>query len=188
MIKSGGSHWTPSRLVIFYNAREKEHTIGYDVGASITDAVMDAASRGVCPEALWPYEIQKFRLQPPSATYLAASQHVAYNFFRFDNRDLYNIKAVLTAGYPFIFGFAVYDSFFNPPNGVIPLPKRGENLAGYHAMLVVGFDDYLQMALVRNSWGLNWGQHGYAFMPYSYLTSEALTIWGESWVVTNVPS
>lgn len=45
---------------------------------------------------------------------------------------------------------------------------------GYHAMLLVGYEDDGQSPgggyfIVRNSWGGDWGENGYGKMPYAYV-------------------
>ena len=48
-------------------------------------------------------------------------------------------------------------------------------MVGGHAVLAVGYDDASQAFIVRNSWGVGWGQEGYFTMPYAYLTTRALS-------------
>jgi len=38
---------------------------------------------------------------------------------------------------------------------------------GYHAVLIVGYDDAGQYFIVKNSWGTDWGEDGYARISYS---------------------
>ena len=66
------------------------------------------------------------------------------------------MQGCLAPGYPFVFGFSVYESFMSAEvarTGEVPLPPRGEQLIGGHAVLAVGYDDAIQRFIVRNSWG-----------------------------------
>ena len=86
----------------------------------------------------------------------------------------------LADGYPFIFGFAVYESFESQKvvrTGVVPMPRKAERMLGGHAVLAVGFDQQKKRFLVRNSWGEKWGQKGYFTMPYKYLETLAQDFW-----------
>ena len=88
------------------------------------------------------------------------------------------MKACLASGYPFVFGFTVYESFESPQvakTGVAALPGPSEAVVGGHAVLAVGYDDAQHSFLVRNSWGDGWGMKGYFTMPYAYLTQSDLS-------------
>jgi C1A family cysteine protease len=88
------------------------------------------------------------------------------------------MRACLAEGYPFVFGFAVYDSFESEEvakTGIVNLPVAGDRMLGGHAVLAVGFDDTVQRFIVRNSWGSGWGMAGYFTIPYAYLTNRDLS-------------
>ena len=59
--------------------------------------------------------------------------------------------------------------------GHAPMPQHNEQVLGGHAVLAVGYDDSHQWFLVRNSWGTQWGMHGYFTLPYAYLASRDLS-------------
>jgi len=97
------------------------------------------------------------------------------------------LKACLAQGYPFVFGFTVYESFESSvvaKTGVAPMPGRNEQPLGGHAVLCVGYDDKTQKFLVENSWGTGWGMKGFFTLPYNYLTSPDLA--DDFWVVQTV--
>lgn len=73
----------------------------------------------------------------------------------------------LAQGYPFVFGFAVYESFksrWTEKTDRALMPKKGERMIGGHAVLAVGYNQAEKRFLVRNSWGAKWGMCGY-FTP-----------------------
>jgi C1A family cysteine protease len=93
-------------------------------------------------------------------------------------QDLNQMKGCLASGYPFVFGFTVYQSFESPTvarTGHAPMPGSGERPVGGHAVVAVGYDDANQWFIVRNSWGAAWGMKGYFTLPYSYLIQPALS-------------
>jgi len=86
----------------------------------------------------------------------------------------------LSEGYPFIFGFAVYESFQTQDvakTGFVRMPRKDERMLGGHAVMAVGFDQQKKRFLVRNSWGAKWGKKGYFTMPYEYLETLADDFW-----------
>jgi C1A family cysteine protease len=85
------------------------------------------------------------------------------------------MQGCLASGYPFVFGFTVYESFESEAvasTGVVPMPASGERTVGDHAVVAVGYDDAKRNFIVRNSWGSDWGDKGYFYMPYEYLMAS----------------
>jgi len=88
------------------------------------------------------------------------------------------MKACLAEGFPFVFGFSVYEGFESSEvarTGKLNLPKPKEAFMGGHAVMAVGYDDKTSRFIVRNSWATDWGLDGYFTMPYEYLTNENLS-------------
>jgi len=168
--------FTPSRLFIYYNERALEHTIDSDSGAQIRDGVKSVARQGDCPETEWPYVISKFRSRPPARCYKDALKYIVVLYQRL-NQTLNQLKGCLASGYPFVFGFTVYQGFESAlvaRTGHASLPQAGEPAIGGHAVVGVGYDDTKQWFLVRNSWGARWGIKGYFTLPYAYVTDNNL--------------
>ena len=168
--------FVPSRLFIYYNERVIEGTVNSDSGAQLRDGIKTVASQGVCPEPEWPYDIAKFTQKPPAQAYADAATDRAISYQSLV-QDLNQMKGCLASGYPFVFGFAVYESFETAAvaqSGHAPMPRWGERVIGGHAVMAVGYDDSNQRFLVRNSWGARWGMAGYFTLPYSYLIQPGL--------------
>ncbi len=176
----------PSRLFIYYNERVMEGTTESDSGAQIRDGIKSIARQGVCPEPMWPYVIAQFTVKPSEACYAEACKHRAVRYYRVP-RSLGQLKGCLAEGYPYVFGFSVYESFESQEvkdTGVVPMPGANEALLGGHAVLAVGYDDAQQRFLVRNSWGPDWGLKGHFTMPYAYLLDGNLS--DDFWTVRQV--
>jgi C1A family cysteine protease len=166
----------PSRLFIYYNERVMEGTVNSDSGAQLRDGVKVVSKLGVCPETDWPYDISLFAQKPPAVAFNNAKKEQVRNYFRIP-QNANQLKACLGEGFPFVFGFTVYDSFESPAvakSGVLPMPQPGEQVLGGHAVCAVGYDDSKQVCIVRNSWGRGWGMKGYFTMPYAYITDPQL--------------
>jgi C1A family cysteine protease len=153
-----------------------EGTVGTDAGAQIRDGIKSVAQLGVPPETDWPYDIEKFAQKPPQPAYTDALHDRAVSYSRLV-QTLSQMKGCLASGFPFVFGFTVYESFESQEvaaSGVVPMPKPAEQVLGGHAVMAVGYDDPSGVFIVRNSWGPAWGQAGYFTMPYAYLTNPDL--------------
>ncbi len=170
------SDFVPSRLFIYYNERRIEGTVSIDSGAMIRDGIKSVASDGACPEPEWPYDIAKFMRRPPAKCYVDAKLDRAVSYQSII-QDLNQMKGCLASGYPFIFGFTVYESFEGDAvrrTGHAPMPGWRERPVGGHAVMAVGYSESKQWFLVRNSWGAEWGIKGYFTMPYAYLIQPGL--------------
>jgi C1A family cysteine protease len=169
--------FVPSRLFIYYNERVIEGTVRSDSGAMIRDGIKSVASDGVCPEPEWPYVIKKFATKPSVRAYKDALLDRAISYQSLV-QDMNQMKGCLASGFPFIFGFTVYQSFESPTvarTGHAPMPGWGERPVGGHAVMAVGYDDANQWFLCRNSWGAAWGMKGNFTLPYSYLIQSGLS-------------
>jgi C1A family cysteine protease len=179
--------FTPSRLFIYYNERAMEGTVHSDSGAQIRDGIKTVAKHGACREnPTWPYKIGKFDAKPPKPAYAEGKRHQAIRYLRL-NQALSQLKGCLASGYPFVFGFAVYESFESSrvaKTGHAPIPKANEALLGGHAVTAVGYDEAKQWFIVRNSWGKGWGMGGYFTLPYPYLLQPSLS--QDFWTIRRV--
>jgi C1A family cysteine protease len=185
-MKQGEGTMVLSRLFIYYNERVMEGTVSSDSGAAIRDGIKSVNRQGACPETEWPYDITQFATQPPAQAYQDAMQHRSMQYARVP-RNLGQMKACLMTGYPFVFGFTVYESFESSAvasTGIVPLPAHDEQILGGHAVVAVGYDDIQQRFLVRNSWGDGWGMQGYCTMPYAYLLNNGLA--SDFWMIRSV--
>jgi C1A family cysteine protease len=165
-----------SRLFIYYNERVIEHDVKLDNGAMIRDGIKSLAAQGVCEESLWPYVISQFAKKPTSNCYTKAKQHPISSYQRLETTD--EMRSCLANGYPFVFGFTVYESFESAAvakSGVVNLPKASERTVGGHAVCAVGYNDAQKRFIVRNSWGNDWGSKGYFTIPYAYLADRNLS-------------
>jgi C1A family cysteine protease len=178
--------FTPSRLFIYYNERVIEHTVDSDSGAQIRDGVKSVHKLGAPPETDWPYDINKFSQKPPEQAFTDAKNYQTILYQRV-TPTLGQLKGCLASGFPFVFGFTVYESFESQEmanTGHLGMPGTGEKQLGGHAVLAVGYDDSSQSFIVRNSWGADWGIKGYFTMPYPYLLQGTLA--SDFWTIRSV--
>ncbi len=184
--KQGNKEFTPSRLFIYYNERVMEGTVNQDAGAQVRDGIKSVATLGAPPETDWPYDVSEFAKKPPAAAYTDATQDLVTAYARVA-QVLTQMQGCLAEGYPFVFGFTVYDSFESDTvaqTGIVPIPASGESVLGGHCVVAVGYDDTKRMFIIRNSWGNDWGLNGYCMMPYEYLIRSTLA--SDFWTIRSV--
>ncbi len=193
-----GKHIEGSRLFVYKTTRNLMGVTG-DTGAWLRNTMGALALCGVAHEKYWPYVIPDFDKEPPAFIYAVADNYEAIRYFCHDpvtmNRPpatvLANVKKFLSAGIPSMFGFYGFPSFNQSDvKGGIPFPCPGERAQWGHAIVAVGYDDKKKIKnlkcnrvttgafLIRNSWGTNWGENGYGWLPYDYVLSKiALDFW-----------
>lgn len=187
IIQKEKAPFVPSRLFVYYNEREKEGHVNEDSGAEICDGIESINKIGVCPETMWTYDISKFTMKPTDDCYTDAKLHHTLAYCKMQN-TLDQLRACLISGYPFVFGFQVYESFESEEvakTGVMPMPDvTKEKLLGGHAIMCVGYDDNKQQFIIRNSWSDQWGDKGYFYMPYEFITNPDFC--SDFWYITLV--
>ncbi len=178
--------FVPSRLFIYYNERAIEGTIASDAGAQVRDGIKAVAKLGAPPETDWPYDIAKFARKPPAKAYADAKQDLVSSYTRVV-QQLPQMQGCLAEGFPFVFGFTVYENFESAAvakSGILPMPGPKEKSLGGHCVLAVGYDNTKRVFIVRNSWGAGWGMKGYFTMPYEYMLSPQLA--SDFWTIRSV--
>jgi len=176
----------PSRLFLYYNCRAIQGDIDYDNGSTISTGIQAMLNYGLCKESSWPYNISKFTHQPPKNCYVEAKRHeiISYEHVA-QTKD--SIKSCLASGHLITLGILVFpglDSAEAAKTGIVPMPKENDPILGGHAVVCVGYDDSKQVWIMRNSWGTDWGDKGYFYLPYPYLTEPYLA--SDMWKITKV--
>ena len=202
-----GHHIDGSRLFLYKATRNLLNWTG-DTGAFLRSTMEAMAVFGVPPEEYWKYMVADFDKEPSAFCYSFAQSYRAINYYRLDppgtspDTLLNHIKTNLAAGLPAMFGFTVYQSYTQAgTSGKIPFPTSGERVVGGHAVMAVGYDDRMKIKntspranettgalLIRNSWGTGWGEAGYGWLPYDYVTRGLAVDWWamikQSWIDT----
>jgi C1A family cysteine protease len=171
-IKDGKAVDPLSRLFVYWHEREIEGTVNTDSGASLRDGMKVLAKIGVCPESVWPYVEDRFAEKPSEAAEATAGKYRIAEYHRVQTVD--DLFAALASGQPVVVGILVWESFESTgKDGIVPAtsPATGDKPLGGHAMLACGYKTIngRRYVLLRNSWGPDWGDGGYCWMPPEYV-------------------
>lgn len=180
-----------SRLQLYYEIRRLLGLTEEDSGGFNRDVMKVMSTLGAGRESWWPYDVSKFKVDPPLKVDRDALLRKIFTYYRLGGATDY--KVCLAEGFPFIIGFSVYTNFLLPItelHGIVPWPRRNEQFEGGHAVTVYGYDDDFRSSdwartavlngfpkdlvpervyIVRNSWGIEWGRGGDFAIDAHYL-------------------
>ena len=69
--------------------------------------------------------------------------------------------------------------------GIIPDPKKNDELKGGHALCIMGYDDSKNLFKFKNSWGSAWGDGGYGYLTYDYMKQYCVDAWSDTDLIEN---
>ena len=125
---------------------------------------------GLPPESFYPYTATSGTCSNASPNWRNSTSRISsWTYVATTSPDPATIKAALVAHGPLVTTMQVYADFFSYKSGVYSYVSGAYE--GGHAVLIVGYDDYNQCFIVKNSWGAGWGESGYFRIAYSQLSN-----------------
>lgn len=181
----GEDAYDVSRMFIYFNARKLDGMEAEDGGSLIGTAIEGLKQFGACSEETWPFVEESVNEEPAPEAYEEASGFLVEDTALVPT-DVNAWRSAIAEGHPIIFGISLFKSFDQQrKKGLVPVPSPSESSReshGGHAMLAVGYSDKDKVFIVRNSWGTEWGDNGYCYIPYSYLCNPKFN-GGDSWII-----
>ena len=174
-----------SELYQYYNSRVLQGTVKQDSGASIRNAFKALARWGSCLDTTWPYQVAKFKQTPPNKAFEEGAKRALkpVNYMRI-GQTAADIQGQIAAKNPVGIGFTCYDNLTEAgKTGIVPMPEG--SVIGGHAILLVGYDREKRLYKFLNSWGRNWGDKGFGYIPFDYVHNPKLA--SDFWILKSVP-
>jgi C1A family cysteine protease len=210
--KKAYNTYTPISTRFTYKTTRNLLKFTGDTGAYLRTVMGSIALFGSPPEEYWEYngaseeQNPDFDLEPTAFCYAFGQSYQSIKYVRLDqpevdpNKLVTILKEYINKEFPSMFGFSCFQSLSqsNTNRGSIPFPTETERIIGGHAMVIAGYDDNKKIVnqlnnsetigafLIRNSWGTEWGEGGYGWIPYEYfyqrLADDCWTIISQEWV------
>lgn len=156
--------------------RKMEGTVDQNVGMYLEDAIKVMDNLGMMPEEQYPF----MTVDPENRNFASVLTQLPSNAqieqakkFRISQgweriTSVHAMKKALSEGKPVVFAMMVFSNIGDAVNGVIPLPGPNDEPVGGHAIVAVGYDNVRRQIIFRNSWGAEWGDKGYGYLPYDF--------------------
>ena len=73
-----------------------------------------------------------------------------------------------------------YESFDDEivkTKGVVSMPKKNERILGHITVSIYGYRNSSKTFICMNSVGKEWGERGFFYLPYKYITKYCYDFW-----------
>jgi GNAT superfamily N-acetyltransferase len=167
----------PSRIYLFERARELEKSYPGDkmTGVWGISTFRVLKGWGNPTETEWPYPQRDDPwppTEPANIDKLAKRSRIAA-YHRVRSVD--ECRKLLAADRPVSASFGIDDTWTNPQAGRLCLPRDAATAS--HSICLVGYRDDTRCFIFANSWGDQWGDHGYGYLPNAYFDDRFLEGW-----------
>ena len=160
------AHVDLSRMAPYYIARELmvPCEVDKDEGTYLS-LVAEAIRRfGVCEEKLWPFCKENLFASPTWLAMRKARLNAIQGWAKLrssGNRRVEDVIEVLRAGVPVPYGTRCGSSWFSYKQGDVLRKLRSADYDGWHATVLLGWDNHQGLFIGENSWGPDWGDTFY---------------------------
>jgi hypothetical protein len=178
--KTGASSYSYSSNIFspefLYNQTKIDVSCGS--GTGILTTLEFLKSKGVSTWQSMPYTSESCSLLPSSSQLAEALNYKITSYSSVYTNDLTAIKTMLTNKHPLIIAFTTDNSFYGAGPGFIW--KSWTSTGPFHCVAIVGYDDAKHAVKIMNSWGTSWGEGGYSWIDYNFLS----TLTGKAYVMS----
>lgn len=167
-------HTPVSARMLYEMARRYDEWQGEDYeGSSARGAMKGWHKHGVAGEADWPSTGRNVPGGLNDARVAAARQRPLGAYFRVNHKDLVAMHAAI-AEVGVLYATAAVHSGWPKVDAEGNIPFESELLGG-HAFAIVAYDEH--GLWLQNSWGPDWGLHGFARISYDDWLANGTDVW-----------
>ena len=149
---------------------------GHGDAVSVQAALDGLEANEHASEPAWPYGIPHWSSGRPAAALESANRRAFPRWRRLATAGFELIRDELVEGNAVVLTAGVVLNAWQEPGVLIDAPP-GEKVPGNHAVLVVGASEKgerVEALKVKNSWGSNWGNRGYALLSRGYVDAYGI--------------
>jgi hypothetical protein len=179
-----------SPRMLYEMARRYDEWPGEDYdGSSARGAMIGWTRHGVCLRDTWPdHQKGPEHLTPDVAG--EARRLPGGAFYRVSHREIRDMHAALAEVGILYMTLMVHDGWFEPSSKMrpidlpgtgkkqqikLPVIQRSGRADSGHAVAIVGYT--AEGFIIQNSWGADWGERGFALLPYEDYMLHATDVW-----------
>jgi C1A family cysteine protease len=154
-----------------------------DRGSWVSSTIKALFKFGSVWESKWPGMHSGIEAEKPPDNILQWGTHMQLLYAYKVSDDSRTVRAALGLyKHPVSGAFRVYENIRHPDvrkTGHIPMPA-GKEIGG-HAICFVGYDDYKQVLIFKNSWHESWGDGEYGYLPYDFPIQDCWMPWSQEY-------
>lgn len=162
-----------SELDHYWHARVLENSYPRDAGMTSRAMLRVAQDRGLSPEKLWPYVINKFNTKPDVFADMFSSLFKIKYYFRVASIE--DAELALKYNLPVLIGVRCNKSFLLKIGDITY--TKGEDLYGGHEFVLYGYNSTNKIFYGINSWGKYYKDNGTMLIPYEYVRKYLIDLW-----------
>jgi len=168
-----------SPRMLYHMARFYDEWPGEDYeGSSCRGAMKGWHRHGVCTDAFWPYRNANGEVafvEPKAGWDEDAAKRPLGAYYRIDKDSISDLQsAILEVGAIYCSAYVHEGWFLDATSELVVIPHQGKNV-GVHAFAIVGYTE--DGFIVQNSWGTQWGYHGFAILAYEDWAAHGTDAW-----------
>jgi hypothetical protein len=145
-------------------------------GSAVITALDFIKSKGICSFQSMPYSSTNgCALMPTSSQLTEAAGYKIVSYSAIYASDITGIKTMVAAKHPLVAPVSIDANFYNAGPGYI-----WNSFSGFynnHVVTICGYDDAKHAFKAVNSWGTTWGDAGYIWIDYDFLSTVCYQVY-----------